>query len=171
MNRRKLKDTLLGGLIRNNPTFVLVLGTCPTIAMTTTLFQAFAMGIATTFVLLFSNLFVSLWSLLLIVPGIVKALAWSQVPYLLAENPNLTGARAREISEQMTDGQKWEIFLLQLSFLGWYLLGALACGVGVLFVDPYVQATHAELYARLRDRALREGFATLEELPGLCPAA
>ena len=60
MDRAKIKETLLGGLIRNNPTFVLVLGTCPTIAMTTTLFQAFAMGIATTFVLLFSNLFVSL---------------------------------------------------------------------------------------------------------------
>ena len=60
MNKRKMKETLLGGLIRNNPTFVLVLGTCPTIAMTTTLFQAFAMGVATTFVLIFSNLFVSL---------------------------------------------------------------------------------------------------------------
>lgn len=60
MDARKLKDTFLGGLIRNNPTFVLVLGTCPTIAMTTSLFQAFAMGVATTFVLIFSNLFVSL---------------------------------------------------------------------------------------------------------------
>ena len=60
MDRRKIKETVLGGLIKNNPTFVLVLGTCPTIAMTTTLFQAFAMGIATTFVLIFSNLFVSL---------------------------------------------------------------------------------------------------------------
>ena len=60
MNRRKIKETVLGGLIRNNPTFVLVLGTCPTIAMTTSLAQAFAMGIATTFVLIFSNLFVSL---------------------------------------------------------------------------------------------------------------
>ncbi len=60
MDRRKAKETLLGGIVRNNPTFVLVLGTCPTIAMTTTLFQAFAMGVATTFVLIFSNLFVSL---------------------------------------------------------------------------------------------------------------
>lgn len=60
MNRAKVKQTLLGGLIRNNPTFVLVLGTCPTIAMTSTLAQAFAMGLATTFVLIFSNLFVSL---------------------------------------------------------------------------------------------------------------
>ncbi len=60
MDRRKVKETLLGGLIKNNPTFVLVLGTCPTIAMTTSLSQAFAMGLATTFVLIFSNLFVSL---------------------------------------------------------------------------------------------------------------
>ena len=59
MDKRKCKETLLGGLIKNNPTFVLVLGTCPTIAMTTSLFQAFAMGVATTFVLIFSNLFVS----------------------------------------------------------------------------------------------------------------
>ena len=60
MNGTKVKETLLGGLIRNNPTFVLVLGTCPTIAMTSTLSQAFAMGVATMFVLIFSNLFVSL---------------------------------------------------------------------------------------------------------------
>ena len=60
MDKRKIKETFLGGVIKNNPTFVLVLGTCPTIAMTTSLFQAFAMGVATTFVLIFSNLFVSL---------------------------------------------------------------------------------------------------------------
>ncbi len=60
MDRSKLKETFLGGIIKNNPTFVLVLGTCPTIAMTTSLSQAFAMGLATTFVLIFSNLFVSL---------------------------------------------------------------------------------------------------------------
>lgn len=59
-DKKKFGDTLIGGLIKNNPTFVLVLGTCPTIAMTTTLFQAFAMGMATTFVLIFSNLFISL---------------------------------------------------------------------------------------------------------------
>lgn len=53
MDKRKVKETLLGGLLKNNPTFVLVLGTCPTIAMTTSLAQAFAMGIATTFVLIF----------------------------------------------------------------------------------------------------------------------
>ena len=60
MDKGKVKETILGGLIKNNPTFVLVLGTCPTIAMTSTLTQAFAMGLATTFVLIFSNLFISL---------------------------------------------------------------------------------------------------------------
>ena len=60
MDKRKIKETVLGGLIKNNPTFVLVLGTCPTIAMTGTLANAFAMGLATTFVLIFSNLFISL---------------------------------------------------------------------------------------------------------------
>ena len=60
MNRHKIRETFLSGLFKNNPTFVLVLGTCPTIAMTTSLANAFAMGLATTFVLIFSNLFVSL---------------------------------------------------------------------------------------------------------------
>lgn len=114
-----------------------------------------------------TNLFIGLWTLLLIIPGIIKQLEWSQVPYLLAENPNLTGARARQISSAMTEGEKWEIFVLQLSFIGWNLLGNLACGIGVLFVNPYVEATYAELYAKLRDKALTNGYATMEELPGI----
>lgn len=60
MDKAKVRETALGGLLRNNPTFVLVLGTCPTIATTTSLFNAFAMGVATMFVLIFSNLFISL---------------------------------------------------------------------------------------------------------------
>ena len=114
-----------------------------------------------------TNLFIGLWSLLFIIPGIVKGLAWSQVPYLLAENPGMTGKRARELSDRMTDGHKWDIFVLQLSFLGWILLGCLACGVGTLFVAPYCEATYAELYATLRGNALTNGWATPEELPGM----
>ena len=114
-----------------------------------------------------TNLFIGLWSLLFIVPGIVKGLAWSQVPYLLAENPGMSGKRARELSDRMTYGHKWDIFVLHLSFLGWILLGCLACGVGTLFVTPYVEATSAELYAVLRGNALTNGWATPEELPGM----
>lgn len=114
-----------------------------------------------------TDLFTALWSLLFIIPGIVKSLAWSQVPYLLAENPGMSGKRARELSDQMTMGHKWDLFVLGLSFIGWNLLGALACGVGVLFVAPYVQATYAEAYAFLRAQALEKGLALPGEFPGL----
>jgi uncharacterized membrane protein len=130
-------------------------------------FKANYMGNASS--MFVTNLFIGLWSLLLVVPGIIKGLEWSQVAYLLAENPNLTGQRARQISSAMTEGEKWDIFVLQLSFIGWNLLGALACGIGVFFVNPYVEATYAELYARLRDKALTNGFATIDELPGIDP--
>ena len=113
------------------------------------------------------TVFVALWSMLFIIPGIVKGLAWSQVPYLLAENPGMSGKRARELSDRMTYGHKWDIFVLHLSFLGWILLGCLACGVGTLFVAPYCEATYAELYATLRGNALANGWATPEELPGM----
>ena len=86
---------------------------------------------------------------------------------ILAENPTLTGMRAREISDAMTDGEKLEIFVLGLSFIGWFLLGALCCGVGTLFVTPYQQATFAELYAVQRQKVLDAGLATAEELPGV----
>ena len=89
------------------------------------------------------------------------------MPYILAENPKLTGKRAREISDAMTDGEKWEMFVLELSFIGWFLLGALCCGVGTMFVTPYRQATFAELYAVQRQRVLEAGLATEEELPGV----
>ena len=117
-----------------------------------------------------TQLFVGLWTLLFIIPGVIKQLAWSQVPYILAENPGMTGKRAREISERMTDGKKWEIFVLELSFIGWILLGALACGVGTFFVMPYVDATYAELYAKLRQNALESGYVSAEELPGFAQA-
>ena len=113
-----------------------------------------------------TTLLISLGSLV-IVPGIIFTYKWFHVGRILAENPTLTGKRAREISDAMTDGEKLEIFVLQLSFIGWYLLGALCCGVGTLFVTPYQQATYAELYAVQRRKVLDAGLATAEELPGV----
>ena len=112
-------------------------------------------------------LFIELWSLLFLVPGIIYGYKWNHVARILAENPNLTGKRAREISAAMTDGEKLEMFVLDLSFIGWMLLGALCCGFGIMFVEPYVQATMAELYAVQRQRVLEAGLATEEELPGV----
>ena len=77
-----------------------------------------------------------------------------QVGYLMAENPYLTTCRAMELSKQMMDGEKWNTFVLQLSFIGWYLLCSITFGIGFIFLEPYVQATFAELYAALRAKRL-----------------
>ena len=110
--------------------------------------------------------FLFLWSLLLVIPGIVMGYAYSMVPYLLAENPALDYRRALSLSKDMTQGHKWDIFVLELSFIGWFLLGALACGLGTLFVNPYYHSTRAQLYVALRAIALDRGIVALSELEG-----
>lgn len=105
-----------------------------------------------------------LWTLLLIIPGIVKAYAYRFVPYLLADNPNMPYDRALYLSNQLTAGHKWQMFILDLSFIGWYILGLLALGIGTLFVHPYVNATMAELYAVLRREAVVHGLLVADEL-------
>ena len=92
-----------------------------------------------------------LWLLLFIIPGFVKAYEYSMIPYLLAENPNLSADEAFSLSKQMTTRQKMDLFVLDLSFLGWIILGLICCGIGILFVLPYPQATRAEVYLILRD--------------------
>lgn len=114
--------------------------------------------------MLLKDIYNFLWFLLLIIPGIIKFYAYRMVPYILANNPNIGYKRAIELSIQMTNGQKFEIFVLDLSFIGWFLLGAIAFGVGILFVLPYYNATCAELYLALRKKALEDGFSTYQEL-------
>ena len=99
-----------------------------------------------------------LWFLLLVIPGIVKSYEYRMVPYILAENPRIGAKEAIQLSRRMTDGSKFSMFVLDLSFLGWILLGLLACFVGVLFVQPYVDMTMAELYIDLRKNALEKGL-------------
>ncbi len=103
--------------------------------------------------LLFRGIYIFLWSLLLIIPGIIKMYEYRFVPYILAEEPGLDHNRALNISREMTAGQKMEIFVLDLSFLGWFLLGALFFGIGVLFVQPYYDAVNAELYQKLKEKS------------------
>lgn len=112
-----------------------------------------------------------LWFLLLIIPGIVRAYAYRMVPYILGDNPHIGTERAIDLSIQMTKGHKFDIFVLDLSFIGWYLLGVIALVVGVLFVLPYVNATNAELYLTLREKALQDGITNYEELNLIPPEA
>ena len=92
-----------------------------------------------------------LWICLFIVPGVVKAYEYSMIPYLLAENPNLSASEAFSLSKQMTTGQKMDLCVLDLSFLGWIILGLICCGIGILFVQPYPEATKAEVYLNLKE--------------------
>ena len=102
-------------------------------------------------VMFLKNLFLALWTMLFIIPGIVKAYAYRMVPYILKEHPELSGTQAITLSRRMMKGHKGDAFVLDLSFIGWILLSALTFGILHLFyVGPYIQATDAELYKVVR---------------------
>ncbi len=109
------------------------------------------------------NLYIVLWSLLLIIPGIVKSYAYRMVPYILTENPGMKASEAINLSERMTKGHKGDIFVLDLSFIGWIILGLLAFFIGIIFVFPYINSTNAELYLKLKGIALSKGIANGNE--------
>ncbi len=112
------------------------------------------------------DLYVGLWSLLFIIPGIIKYYSYFMVPYIVAENPSISVARAFEISKKTMRGQKWKLFVLQLSFLGWVLLGSLIFfGAGLIFLEPYMEATYVEFYEVMKEKALKESTLLPGELP------
>jgi len=112
------------------------------------------------------GLYTTLWTFLFIIPGIVKSYSYSLVPFILAENPSLSPNQAITLSRKMTRGHKFNMFVLDVSFWGWYLLGALLFFVGILFVTPYYNSTRAQLYLALRSIAIDKGVVSLEELEG-----
>ena len=104
------------------------------------------------FVTLFlRDLFIWLWSLLFVIPGIIKSYAYRMVPYIVKDEPDLSPREVLKRSKEMMRGHKWRAFVLDLSFLGWFILGALSFGVvNVFWADPYYQNTNAALYLRLK---------------------
>ena len=99
----------------------------------------------------FNDLFLMLWSLLFLVPGIIKSYSYRLVPYILAENPELSGTEVITRSRQMMNGHKWRTFVLDLSFILCDLLSVITCGVvGIFYVGPYKMQTDAELYRAIK---------------------
>lgn len=99
-----------------------------------------------------TDLSIFLWSLLLIVPGIIKMYEYYMVPYILTENPDMDYRAAMQMSRDMMEGNKWKTFVLGLSFILWHMLGALTLGiVEILYVQPYRNLTFAALYCQLRN--------------------
>lgn len=96
------------------------------------------------------DLFVFLWSLLLVVPGIIKAYEYRLVEYICAENVGISPTEAMAKSKALMQGQKWNAFVLDLSFLGWNILNACTFGIlGIFYVQPYQMLTNAALYKKL----------------------
>ena len=103
--------------------------------------------------MLLMNVFIFLWGLLLIIPGIYKSYEYRMIPYLLAEDSNLSFSEAKRLSSEMMYGEKWDTFVLDLSFILWNFLSALTWGlVGIFWVNPYIQYTNVELYKVLRTK-------------------
>lgn len=104
-------------------------------------------GVKTTFM---RDLYVFLWALLFIIPGIYKKYQYYMVEFILAENPDMPYKEVLERSKKMMDGQKWNAFVLDLSFILWHMLTFITCGISeIALVKPYVNLTHAALYRTL----------------------
>lgn len=103
--------------------------------------------------MLLMSLFIFLWSLLLVIPGIYKAYEYRMIPYLLAEDSNLSFSEAKRLSSAMMYGEKWDAFVLDLSFILWHALSSITWGLaGIFWVNPYIQYTNAELYKAVRTK-------------------
>ncbi|MBR5265994.1 MAG: DUF975 family protein [Clostridia bacterium] len=93
-----------------------------------------------------------LWSLLFVIPGIIKSYEYAIIPYILADDPEISSKEAFKKAKEMMKGNKMRLFKLQFSFIGWGLLCVLTAGVGTFFLIPYVNAAEAEFYTELKNK-------------------
>ncbi len=100
-----------------------------------------------------STLFTTLWSLLLIIPGIIKSYSYSMSMFILAENKGMSALEAIRRSKEMMDGHKMDLFVLWLSFIGWYLLGIITLGIGFIWIAPYIYASTANFYNSIKPQS------------------
>jgi len=114
------------------------------------LFDGFKNFVPSFLLVLLINIFVILWALLLIVPGIIAALSYSQAFLIMVDNPELSAMEAIKKSKQMMSGHKWRYFVMQLSFLGWTFLAILTAGIGFLWLLPYMMVTIVNFYDELK---------------------
>ena len=123
---------------------------------------------------LLTTVFTFLWALLLIIPGIIKAYSYAMANFIAKDHPELGAYDCIKESMKVMDGHKWDLFLLDLSFIGWALLCILTLGIGFLWLQPYIMTSHAifykelkaELYPEVEEETteFHEGFKT-EETP------
>lgn len=112
---------------------------------------------------LLQTIYTFLWTLLLVIPGIVKSYSYAMTDYILKDYPELSNNAAIEKSMAMMDGYKMKLFLLDLSFIGWAILCIFTFGIGLLFLKPYMQVAHAAFYEDLKAQLMEEemGYETV----------
>ena len=99
---------------------------------------------------LLTALFVFLWCLLLIIPGIIKSYSYAMTPFIMVDHPELDADDCIHESRMMMKGYKWKLFCMDLSFLGWAILCLFTLGIGFLWLQPYIEASHAKFYEELK---------------------
>ncbi len=112
---------------------------------------------------LWYTLWVFLWALLFYIPGIVKSFAYSQMFYILAEHPNVGVRKAMKLSMAMTKGYKGDLFVMELSFLGWMILAPFTLGILYFWLIPYMEMSYTNAYHALKAQALKNGTLTPED--------
>jgi uncharacterized membrane protein len=113
------------------------------------LFKGFSIFAKTFIAYILIVMFTILWSLLLIVPGIIAAISYSMTFYIVADNGEMSGRDAIRKSKELMDGNKYRYFCLVCRFLGWFLMGILSLGIGFLWIVPYFMASNAGFYEAL----------------------
>lgn len=113
------------------------------------------------------SLYTALWSMLFVIPGIVKGYSYSLAMYIKSENPNIPASKAIELSTRMTNGHKMDLFVLDMSFIGWWILSAFTLHIlGILYVMPYQYASKAFAYEEIKEEALANQIVSEAELYG-----
>lgn len=102
--------------------------------------------------ILLQFVYIFLWSLLLLIPGLIKMYSYAMTYYILHDNPEIGAEEAICRSMKMMDGHKWRLFCLHLSFIGWWLLCILTLGIGMLWLAPYIQNSTAAFYEDLKNQ-------------------
>ncbi len=97
-----------------------------------------------------SAIFIMLWSILFYIPGYIAFYRYSMAPYILMDNPEMTGIEAIRASKELMHGKKWKLFCVDFSFIGWILLCIITLGLGLLWIEPWMQATRAAFYEDIK---------------------
>lgn len=98
---------------------------------------------------LLTGIFVFLWTLLFIIPGIIAGYSYAMAPFIMLENPNCGARQALSESKEMMRGNKWRLFCLEFSFIGWSILNIFTLGIGSLWLNPYMEVSRAAFYREI----------------------